>query len=429
MYKKYTEYYIFIITCIIPLFFLPTSQIDPFRLPKALLWTLSFLTTLALMLIEKLKTKKPIFRVSDSKIYWVLALYAFIWTISTMFSVDWFVSLTGIPLFNGLIQLYMSIVTFLLICSNFKFEERYINYISIVYSIIAIYCVLQFYSMDPFVPYYGELVLKYVGQTFSTIGNQNYVSTCLSVAYVIIAFFIIVGDYSRKKNTLYMIAALIIFAGGIATKTRGGWLAIAVSFIIATPFVIKNRVYLKKYMVMVFASLLVLLVIDMTSGGVIIIERIMPAFFEFKELSKGNINSNFGTRRLEIWINSMELVKKYWLIGSGPDTFVIVYSNFGLYPKDSFGKEQIIGLSAHNESLQLLITTGIFSLLTYWMMVTIIMIKGIKKIKFDHRIVPLLLGLVCYLIKGMLNCSVVTDIIIFWVLLALIFSYKNGEIT
>ena len=30
-------------------------------------------------------------------------------------------------------------------------------------------------------------------------------------------------------------AALIIFAGGVATKTRGGWLAIAFSFLISIP--------------------------------------------------------------------------------------------------------------------------------------------------------------------------------------------------
>ena len=51
--------------------------------------------------------------------------------------------------------------------------------------------------------------------------------------------------------------------------------------------------------------------------------------------------------------------------------------------------------------------------------------EGIKRIKLDQKMVPLLLGLMCYLIKGMFNCSDVTDMIIFWVLLALIYSNQN----
>lgn len=425
MYKKYTEYYVFIITCVIPLLFLPTSQLDPFILPKIVLWTISLLATIVVMLIEKSKTKKPIFDFSNSRIYWILALYACIWTISTFFSVDWFVSLTGIPLFNGLIQLYMSIVTFLLITNHFKFEVKYINYISIVYIVVAMYCVLQFYDMDPFVPYYGDTVRNFIGQTFSTIGNQNNVSTCLSVAYVVLAFFYIFGNYSNRINIYYFMAALIIFAGGVVTKTRGGWLAIAFSFLISIPMVLKNKPSIKKYLLIVFASAVVFLAMDVTSGGAIIMKRILPMLFEFRDISTGSVSSEFGSRRLEIWMNSVELIKKYWLIGSGPDTFTTVYSDFGFYPKDSSGKEQILFLSAHNQSIQLLITTGIFSLLTYWLMVSMVIVKGMKKISSDKMIIPLLLGLVCYLVKGMLNGVVVTDMIIFWVLLGLIYSYQT----
>lgn len=426
-YKKYTEYYLFTIMCIIPLFYLPASQLDPFRLPKVLLWTVSLMSTLVLLLFEKLKSrsKKRIFKVSNSKIYWIFTLYAVIWTISTIFSVDWLISLSGIPLFNGLIQLFMSIVTFILVCSHYQFEEKHLTYILIVYSMIALYCVLQFYDLDPFSNYYGDLVRMYKGQTFATIGNQNYVSTCLSVIYVITAFFFITRNRTLPKAVLYFIGLLIIFAGIIVTKTRGGWVAIAISFAIAMPVVMNNKVFFRRYTAVIISSLAVLLIIDVTSGGAIIANRIMPMFFQAAEISKGNISSDFGSRRVEIWMNSVELVKKYWLIGSGPDTFTTVYSNFGFYPRDSLGNEQIAFLSAHNESLQLMITTGIFSLLTYWVMVASIIKVGIKRIKLDQRMVPLLLGLVCYLIKGMFNCSVVTDMIIFWVLLALIYSNQN----
>lgn len=426
-YKKYTEYYVFIIMCAIPLFFLPTSEIDPFRLPKVVLWAISLMGTIILMLAEKAKSKRRVIRIFDSKIYWLIALHALIWTISTIFSVDWLTSLTGIPFVNGWVQMVMSIVTFALISSQYKFEERHLTYILIVYSIIGLYCVLQFYNLDPFVNYYGDEVLKFTGQTFATIGNQNYVSTCLSVVYVIIAFFFILGDHKYLIRIVYFVGILLIFSGVIATKTRGGWVAIAFTFAVALPLVMTKKEFVKRYLAVIISNVTVLLIIDMTSGGSIIFKRIMPMFFQAREISKGNISADFGSRRLEIWINSMELVKKYWLIGSGPDTFTTVYSNFGFYPKDSFGNEQIIFLSAHNESLQLIITTGIFSMITYWLIVGRIMKTGFERIKTDRMIVPLLLGLVCYLIKGMFNCSVVTDMIIFWVLLAVTHSYASEE--
>jgi len=426
-YKKLTEYYVFTIICIIPLFFLPFIETDAFRFPKFILWTISFFITIAVLLINSFKSRSRIFSTGfNSKIYLVLGVYAFIWIISTIFSVDRIVSLTGILLQNGLGQLFMCIITFLLISHHFEFKLRYIKYIAIVYCIISIITILQFYKADPFVSYYGTNLQNYIGQTFSTIGNQNQVSTCLSVAFIVIAFFFIIGDNNIKTKLLYFISALIIFAGGIATQTRGGWIAISCTLLISLPYIIKNKVYLKRYILIGFACLVVLLFIDITSGNTIF-NRILSVFFEAGQVAEGEINGNFGSQRVDIWINSIELVKNYWLIGSGPDTFTIVYDDFGFNIKDSLG-EKIMILSPHNESLKLLITTGIFSLITYWVIVVSIMTKGIKKIKDNKYVIPFILGLVCYLVKTMFNCSAITDILIFWVLLALIFSFEKEDI-
>lgn len=426
-YKRYTEYYVFILMCIVPLFFLPASHLDPFGLPKILLWTVSLSATLMLILFEKVKSKNPIVRITNSKIIWLMALYALIWIISTIFSVDWFISLTGIPLLNGLLQLLMSIVTFILVYSYYKFSEKHMIYILIVYCVVSIYCLLQFYNWDPFVNYYGEALLIFKGQTFSTIGNQNNVSTCLSVIYIVTAFFFIVGNPKFTKDIMYVIGSILIFSGVVATQTRGGWLAVAVAFAAALPLVINNKVFLGRYITMIISSVVIFLIIDMTSGGTIIVNRILPMLFEAWQISKGHISSDFGSSRVEIWMNSIELVKKYWLIGSGPDTFTTVYGNLGFYPKDSTGKDQVVFLTAHNQSLQLLITTGIFSLITYWLIVGNIMKMGYKKVKSDCKIIPFLLGLVCYITKGMFNCSAVTDMTIFWVLLAVVYSASKED--
>jgi hypothetical protein len=428
-YKKLTNNYIFIIICIVPLFFNPFSEKDAFLVTKASLWSAALFTTLIFMAIVKYRTKERIFRDFNSKIYLALVLYLLIWIISTAFSVNKSVSIVGFPYYDGLAQLIASLITFLLIVNHFQFKLKYLNYVLIVYGFISIFAILQFYNMDPFSQLYGGIIeLNYIEQAFTTIGNQNHVSTCLSVVFIVAAFFYILGGYVGKTKVAHFVAILIIFVGELATSTRSGLLAIGCVLLFALPFVMKHKTYLKNYLEVCIASFMIFLLIDISAGGAIL-GRMLSIFSEGYMLTNGNVDGNLGSGRMEIWTNSIALVKEYWLIGSGPDTFADVYSQFGFNAKDRFGREIIptIAIKAHNESLQLLITTGVFSLITYWTIVVSIIVKGVNKIKDNIYIIPFLLGLICYLIQGMLNSSIVPGMIIFWVLLAIIFSYENQE--
>jgi hypothetical protein len=428
-YKRLTNNYIFIIICIVPLFFNPFSEKDPFWVTKASLWSVALFTTLIFMAIVKYKTKERIFQEFNSKIYWALLLYLLIWMISTAFSVNKPVSIVGFPYYDGLAQLIVSLCTFLLIVNHFQFKLEYLKYILIVYCFISIFALMQFYEVDPFSQLYGGIIeLNYKSHVFTTIGNQNHVSTCLSVVYIVTAFFYILGDHVGKTKAAFFVAIMIIFAGELATSTRSGFLAIGCVLLFSLPFVMKHRIYLKNYLTVCIGSFIIFLIMDITSGGVIF-GGILSIIFEAYKLSTGNLDGDLGSRRMEIWKNSIALVQQYWLIGSGPDTFANVYSHFGFNAKDALGREIIptIAIKAHNESLQLLITTGVFSLITYWIIVVSIMIKGVKKIRDNVYIIPFLLGLICYLIQGMLNSSIVPGMIIFWVLLGVIFSYENQD--
>ena len=417
-YSKIINCYVFMIICIVPLFFIPFSQSDPFLLPKVALWTASFFITLLLILLVRFRTTENYISIPSSKIYKLLAIYTLVWIVSTIFSFDKMTSLTGIPLYNGLLQLIMCIGTFLLVSNLFEFKVEYIKYLGIVYSFVAVYAILQFYNLDPFTTFYGPDFQKYIGQTFSTIGNQNQVSTCLSVIFMILSFFYIIEEKGSSYNILFFICSLLIFAGTLATKTRGGWLSIAITMIIALPILLKNRSYLKRFLTLALLCISITLFMDFTSGNLIMI-RISSIFTEAGSLTSGDINPELGSNRMEVWINSIDLIKQYWLIGSGPDTFNLIY-NDPSYHKTA-GDSYII--SPHNESLSLLITTGIFSLILYWWIVIQTIKDGIKILNENKVVIPLLLALITYLIKGMFNCSVITDMIIFWVLLAIIFSF------
>ncbi len=423
-YSRVTGYYVFIITCIVPLFFTPFSANDAFREPKYIIWAIAFIATVISIVFERVKSKSHFSLRVREKICVVFFFYVIIWILSTLASVDKMVSITGYPLYNGLVQLFLCVLTFLLLISHYEFELFHMRYILAAYSIVSLYCFIQLYKMDPFVKYYGDNVRKYIGQSFATIGNQNQVAACLCVIFVISAFLYIFGIGSKNEQRMYFMTCILLFVGVIATKSRGGWLAIGVSFFLSLPYVLKLKC-IKRYLLLAFLCCIILSTIEITAGG-IILNRILSIFAEGINVVKGNLGGDQGSKRIEIWMNSLGLIQKYWIIGSGPDTFFIVYNNLDAKLQTA-AIEKNFFLSPHNESLRLLITTGVFSLALYWTFVIIILRRAIRAAAKNRIVIPFLFGLVCYLVKGMFNCSVITDMILFWVLSAVIYRFTMNE--
>ena len=415
-YNRLINFYVFAIICIVPLFFLPFGDSDPFRLPKFLFWAVSFFIIMTVIIIIRFRTKENFITIYQSKIYILLFIYLIVWIISTSLSVDKGISTFGLSQYSGLLQLILCIGTFILVSNLFELKITHVKYVAIAYSIISVYAILQFYNLDPFTNLYGPSMLIYKDIISSTIGNQNHLSTCLSVVFIILSFFYIVSVQNVNEMKLFLISSLIIFAGGLATKTRGGWLAIAVTMVIALPFILKNKTYRNRFMLLILSCFVIFLVMDITSGS-IILSRFLSIFSEVRSVTNGDIGPELGSKRMEVWLNSIDLIKQYWLIGSGPDTFALIYNDIDFIKP--FGNAIVV--NPHNESLRLLISSGIFSLIFYWLIVLIIIKDGISAIRKNTNVIPLLLGLICYLVKCMFNCSMVTDMMVFWVLLALIF--------
>ena len=70
-----------------------------------------------------------------------------------------------------------------------------------------------------------------------------------------------------------------------------------------------------------------------------------------------------------IWKNTIKEVPNNLLHGVGVDNFLYAFNNGSLE-----GKEMVYD-KAHNEYLQILITEGIFSFISYLMLYTIIIIR------------------------------------------------------
>ena len=141
---------------------------------------------------------------------------------------------------------------------------------------------------------------------------------------------------------------------------------------------------------------------------------------ESVEIVKGNINDNYGTKRIKIWKETLKIVPKNIIHGTGIDTFFYAFD----------GKPLVIKLymydKVHNDYLQVLITQGIFSLISYLLFYISIVLYGIKK-SFKEKEVYLILPVLSYLVQIFFNISIIEIAPIFYIGLGLLIDRDDKE--
>ena len=140
---------------------------------------------------------------------------------------------------------------------------------------------------------------------------------------------------------------------------------------------------------------------------------------------------NFATRRGYIWSRTLPLMKKYAIIGAGPDCFVHVFPQYEHITKWNIGvNPYLLYDKPHNWYLQMAINTGGISMLTVLFMGLFLLIQSIKKfmLKDEQKILPAtLVALVfAYAFAGVFNDSVVSVAPIFWIFFGLSVGAVNG---
>ena len=142
---------------------------------------------------------------------------------------------------------------------------------------------------------------------------------------------------------------------------------------------------------------------------------------------------NGGNGRLEIWKNSLGIVKDNLFIGVGFDNFYLVYPNPEIsggislsLTNDEIKKDYeyyYIVDNAHNVYLHTLISNGILGLIPYLLLCLLTFIKGLKS--KDKLVFILLGGFVAYSIQAFANISVVQVAPIYYIIIGLILSIKE----
>ncbi len=137
-----------------------------------------------------------------------------------------------------------------------------------------------------------------------------------------------------------------------------------------------------------------------------------------------NNNLNMGSGRGYIWASTIPLLPKYFFVGSGPDTFPLVYPQNSYVEKYNYGSADIVIDKPHNMYLQIGVQTGVISLIALLAGYGMYFIWSIKLyFRNDFTTISSQIGLaifistIGYMVSGVFNDATVGVTPVFWAFL------------
>lgn len=338
---------------------------------------------------------------------------------------------------EGFITILIYGLLFIASSKYLKITEKSLNIILGVGTIHGMYGILQFYHIDPI----QKWVLGGIGvdDSIGLVGNRMFFS-----AYIILFLMISISIYIFNGKKINLIYSLILFSTLICTLTRSGWLSFLCVCIIGFFMIIRRKDCLKRVVVLVLTFSVIVFTLNITSDGRVL-GRINHTIGEVNGLSQNSeesteeakddsdknivANASLNSRK-EILKLYIQAFKDSPFLGTGPDTFNDRLADE--YPLELWNKLTTTGEGAdkaHNEYLEYATSCGIFTLISYLVLLVMIIYGLIKNIKNDKNKI-ILLTILGYMVQAFFNISVIGVAPLFWILLgyAVKVIYENNDL-
>lgn len=264
-------------------------------------------------------------------------------------------------------------------------------------------------------------------------------------AILAMIFFALSGAIFRHgrnfvMRSLFIICLIIISGGLLLSYTRAAWLSVIAAFGVLTVTLLKVRL---RYLIL--AGIVVLAYIG--TQRVQLQHRLeknrqdSSADLAEHVQSMSNITTDDSNlERLNRWSAAMRMWKERPILGWGPGTYMFEYAPFQLSKNitlisTNFGDRG----NAHSEYIGPLAETGVVGSLSFILIAVMALITGfrvyqqLEDIRLKRLVLGLILGLITYLIHGMLNNFLDTDkaSALFWGFIAVFVSmdiyYLKGD--
>ena len=345
--------------------------------------------------------------------------------IATLFSIDKYISIFGKEYrHEGL----LSILSYYLLFINWKYNGTkkeicsFIKLITLIAVLNSIYALMQIYTNFNFILRFSEDK----SMAFGLCINPNFFgSLIVTVLCIIIGHFLM----NKKVDIKECLLIILLFISLINSQSTGPFITLIILVIFISLFL-----HMKKCLIL--KNVLIL--------SIILVFTYIPIYFinmkvngrcEMCDINKTMENGGHG--RLNIWKNSLGIVKNNFITGVGFDNFYLAYPNPKMDSSISFSitgdsvektplKEISIVDNAHNVYLHTLTTTGILGLIPYLLLCLLTFLKGLKS---NNKLMFILLsGLVAYSVQAFANISVIEVAPIYFIIIGLMLSIKDSLI-
>jgi len=368
-----------------------------FRINQENILKIFIIVLLTLCVIQFLKIKNIIWY--KNRLNLPISLFILIMSISLLRSETVIISLK-----DYIIYLSYFIIYFLII-NNIKNIKQFNSFIKLFFAIsliVAIYTLIQYYGLDPY--------LKELNTLTSTIGQKNFVSNYLGLIFpLIFSFFLL--QRTKKNKILFFVLLSIIYTNLMICQSRGIWISIISTVLIGIFLIYKFKLFKifqenQKGLILLLVIFLIITLIYSTDNplnksAITVSQRAISTF----DKQDPSINT-----RLLIWKTTFNMIKDKPLLGSGIGTFKMNYLNYQAeFLKDNPYYIKYSGKAgeAHNEYLQMwaelgIVGLGLFLLIFYFFYKTIfVFFKSNLNIENKIIILGLFMGITCFSIHSL----------------------------
>lgn len=414
-----------LIVCLVPLIINPFSS-DLYSHPKILF---VYVISGILIIYYFLKVKNKEIKTGLGE--YALAIYFVLVVISTMFSVDMHQSLVGAPSREeGLAAICCYILIYFICSKYYKFSYGHLRYLVISAFIISIYGICQYYGFEP--------LQKIIGHTgaIATIGNRNFMGSYITLIMPISIFIFV---YTNRY--LYLILSCTLYLCMLCAYTRSSWVAFVCYICVLAYFLHKYKLKVNRLIKLILIFFCITVLFNFLNSNQTI-NRMLSIKNEARSILTNSKNKDdAGAYRFFIWRRGVQLLNDRPLIGSGPDTFGIVFmdkftedvvtpgSGFIHIQKDEKGHIKSVNIEkidkAHNEYLQIAVTTGIPSLICYLIFIGGVIFNAKNNVKRNIFVIPIFCSILGYLIQAFFNISVVGVAPIYWAILGITRNFSS----
>ena len=430
-----------------------------YEIPKVAFLRFTVLLVLTVWLVDRINLGRSIIDSLRQLLFRPLVLPALLFTLayvlSTITSVAPHVSFWGSYFrVSGTYNTLCYAIFFFLIILNLhtiRQVERLITVALLASLPIALYGVLQHSGFDPIFPQYD-----FSSRVISTVGNPIFLGAYL-IMVIPLAFgrlltslhALLAGDQlasSRRSALLEVIgySSLLVLqlVCLLYTKSRGPWFGLlSGALFFATLIALRHRVRWLLLIAIVAGVALAALLVALNLPN-----APLEPFTESPYLSRlafsDNLAAGTGTSwvRLFIWQGTLELIRSgpnigltpdplspfRLLIGYGPETMGIVFRQVYPYSLAYVESRKAMVDRAHNELLDLVVTTGVVGLLAFLLLVGSFFYYGIsllwrtRSLNTQISLMALFSAMFAHLIEAQFGILLFSAELLLWLYLALV---------